>query len=135
MIGGPAFSAVPAVVHPGGTPSVGEGELDRNVDKAPSASVLVTVVSGTMGATVGIAVAFTTPSTRIGLYVLVASALSTILPMEAGTDVLNAYEGVGYESVESGKSGRVVAIVTDAEDRKADTALGDSVNEVVLLRG
>jgi len=83
-----------AALHPGGTPSVGEGELDKKVDIAPFAPVLVTVGTGVVGAIVGIAVAFTVPLTSIGLYVLVASAEKTILPTEPGTDVLKAYAGV-----------------------------------------
>ena len=89
-----AFADLLELFHPGGTPSVGDGELDIKVDTAPSASVLVTVASSATGTMVGNAVAFTVPLTSIGLYVLVARAENTILPTEAGTDVLNAYAGV-----------------------------------------
>jgi len=82
---------VPAL-HPGGTPSVGDGDIDKKVDIAPLASVLVATTS--TGAMVGSAVAFTVPLISTGLYVLVASAEKTILPTEAGTDVLKAYAGV-----------------------------------------
>jgi hypothetical protein len=91
-----AFTTMPAflIFHPGGTPSVGDGEFDRKVDTAPFAPVLVTVAASVVGAIVGSAVAFMAPLTSIGLYVLVASAENTILPTEAGTDVFNAYAGV-----------------------------------------
>jgi hypothetical protein len=85
------MAALPAF-HPGGTPSVGDGDLDKKVDKMPCASVLVAIT--TTGAMVGSALAFTGSLFSIGLYVLVASAENTILPTEAGTDVLNAYSGV-----------------------------------------
>jgi len=88
-----AFFVVPAF-HPGGTPSVGDSEFVRKVDITPCASVLVTVATSVEGEMVGNAVAFTLPLTNIGLYVLVASAESTILPTEPGTDVLKAYGGV-----------------------------------------
>lgn len=52
--------------------------------------------------------------------------------MGAEIDALNTYGGVVGEGVESGKFGSVVAIVTDAKDRKDDTLSGDSPIIVAL---
>ena len=66
---------------------------------------------------------------------LVARPLETICPAGAVTDALKRYGGVVKEGVEMGKLGRVVEMVWEMLEKKADTSEGDSTGAETLRRG
>jgi len=117
-----------AAFQPGGTPRTIEGRAIAEVKVCinPAVSVVTTVAKAPNPDTAGNAVALGWWVPRRALYVLVASLEETISPIGAVTDVLNAYAGVVYVGVGRRTFGSVVAIVTDSDAKKDDTASGDS---------
>ena len=125
------------LLHPGGTPSViNEGAMvEVEVVRTPAELVTTKVARVGGEEIVGNAEALKKLIPMIGLYVLVARSEETISPTLAGTEVLKAYGGVVKEGVARGKLGSVVAIVTDSEEKKDETTLGDSAIVVAFSRG
>lgn len=123
-------------LHPGGAPSVTEGEAAVDIDVTTwPLDVIMNVTSVGDGDTVGIAVAFGWRVLSTAEYVLTARPDDTISPTRAGIEVLKAYGGVVGVGVDNTKFGSTVATVADADEKKEETSSGVSTGAVALRSG
>ena len=97
--------------------------------------VMMNVTSDGLGVTVGIAVAFGCRVLSTAEYVLVPRPDATSAPAEAGMEMLNAYGGGVGVGVGKRTLGSTVATVAEADEKNAETSLGDCTGSDELRSG